>query len=100
MHYIGDDDDVVGACDHILRIFKQKHALFNKSSTKRNIAPHTLAVGAEGTLSDLVQWLISYVGTPNTLARRKCCEFITRLTPLLQGKYTFTTLIHPTETQK
>ncbi|KAG7330004.1 hypothetical protein KOW79_006226 [Hemibagrus wyckioides] len=81
---LGTVQQCCSALDHLKRIIKQKADSLNQN-TKRRI-PRGFPPDQSLSLSDMVTWLLTQCGRPQTECRHKCLELFYEFVPLLPGK--------------
>ncbi|XP_064117191.1 DNA-dependent protein kinase catalytic subunit-like [Macrobrachium nipponense] len=81
---LGTQEQAQTAVQHVERILREKKEVFWKKSAHRRI-PRDFV---EGTLDDLLQWLIKQIGKPKMLYRHKCLELLVSLAPITRGEPT------------
>ncbi|XP_069947778.1 DNA-dependent protein kinase catalytic subunit isoform X2 [Cherax quadricarinatus] len=78
---LGTHEQTQAAIHHLERIIRVKKESFWKKSSHRRI-PSELG---DGTLDDLLLWLLKQCGRPKHLVRHACMELLTSLAPHAQG---------------
>lgn len=81
---LGTVQQCCNSLDHLMRIIKHKADSLNKN-TKRRI-PRGFPPDQSVCLSDVVRWLLTQCGRPQTECRHKSMELFFELVPLLPGK--------------
>ncbi|KAI1889250.1 hypothetical protein AGOR_G00177210 [Albula goreensis] len=71
------------AIDHLKRIIKYKAASLNSPAKRR--VPRGFNPDKKVCLSDVVMWILSQCGRPQTECRHKCMELFYEFVPLLPG---------------
>uniref|UniRef100_W5KIE9 DNA-dependent protein kinase catalytic subunit n=1 Tax=Astyanax mexicanus TaxID=7994 RepID=W5KIE9_ASTMX len=82
---LGTVQQCCSALDHLKRIVKHKADSLNNKSTKRRI-PRGFPPEQPVLLCDVVMWLLTQCGRPQTECRHKCMELFYEFVPLLPGK--------------
>uniref|UniRef100_A0A8B9LUH8 DNA-dependent protein kinase catalytic subunit n=1 Tax=Astyanax mexicanus TaxID=7994 RepID=A0A8B9LUH8_ASTMX len=82
---LGTVQQCCSALDHLKRIIKHKADSLNNKSTKRRI-PRGFPPEQPVLLCDVVMWLLTQCGRPQTECRHKCMELFYEFVPLLPGK--------------
>ncbi|XP_071521265.1 DNA-dependent protein kinase catalytic subunit-like [Panulirus ornatus] len=77
----GTHEQTKAAISHVEKIISVKKEVFWKKSTRRRI-PSELG---DGTLDDMLIWLLKQCGRPKALVRHACMELMVSLTPHTQG---------------
>ncbi|XP_042110110.1 DNA-dependent protein kinase catalytic subunit [Ovis aries] len=80
---LGTVQQCCDAVDHLGRIIEKKHVSLNKAKKRR--CPRGFPPVASLCLSDVVQWLFTNCGRPQTECRHKSIELFYKLVPLLPG---------------
>ncbi|KAF4089760.1 hypothetical protein AMELA_G00069750 [Ameiurus melas] len=75
-----------GALDHLKRIIKHKADSLNQNAKRRT--PRGFPPDRPLSLGDMVTWLLTQCGRPQTECRHKCLELFYEFVPLLPGKTT------------
>ncbi|KAI5104092.1 DNA-dependent protein kinase catalytic subunit [Silurus meridionalis] len=83
---LGTIQQCCSALDHVKRIIKQKADSLNQN-VKRRI-PRGFPPDQSLSLSEMVTWLLTQCGRPQTECRHKCLELFYEFVPLLPGKTT------------
>ncbi|XP_060788690.1 DNA-dependent protein kinase catalytic subunit-like isoform X1 [Neoarius graeffei] len=83
---LGTVQQCCSALDHLKRIIKHKAVSLNQA-TKRRI-PRGFPPDQSLSLSDMVTWLLTQCGRPQTECRHKCLELFYEFVPLLPGRTT------------
>ncbi|TSL34570.1 DNA-dependent protein kinase catalytic subunit [Bagarius yarrelli] len=74
------------ALDHLKRIIKHKADSLNQAAKRR--IPRGFPPDQSLSLTDMVSWLLTQCGRPQTECRHKCLELFYEFVPLLPGKTT------------
>uniref|UniRef100_A0A671MAS8 DNA-dependent protein kinase catalytic subunit n=1 Tax=Sinocyclocheilus anshuiensis TaxID=1608454 RepID=A0A671MAS8_9TELE len=80
---LGTVQQCCSSLDHLKRIIKHKADLLNKNSKRR--IPRGFPPDQSVCLSDVVIWLLTQCGRPQTECRHKCMELFYEFVPLLPG---------------
>ncbi|KAJ6662088.1 hypothetical protein lerEdw1_012553 [Lerista edwardsae] len=82
---LGTTQQCCDAVDHLKRIIKHKASTLNKESNRR--VPRGFPPGKPVCLVDIVMWLFTQCGRPQTECRHKVMELFFEFVPLLPGSY-------------
>ncbi|XP_058420517.1 DNA-dependent protein kinase catalytic subunit isoform X2 [Diceros bicornis minor] len=80
---VGTIEQCCDAIDHLRRIIEKKHVSLNKSKKRR--LPRGFPPATSLCLLDVVQWLLTTCGRPQTECRHKSIELFYKFVPLLPG---------------
>ncbi|XP_037658373.1 DNA-dependent protein kinase catalytic subunit [Choloepus didactylus] len=80
---LGTIQQCCDAIDHLRRIIEKKHVSLNKA--KRRRLPRGFPPASSLCLSDMVTWLLTHCGRPQTECRHKSIELFYKFVPLLPG---------------
>ncbi|XP_036452457.1 DNA-dependent protein kinase catalytic subunit isoform X2 [Colossoma macropomum] len=81
---LGTVQQCCSALDHLKRIIKHKADSLNQSAKRRT--PRGFPPEQTVRLCDVVMWLLTQCGRPQTECRHKCMELFYEFVPLLSGK--------------
>ncbi|KAL6490371.1 hypothetical protein MHYP_G00007160 [Metynnis hypsauchen] len=81
---LGTVQQCCSALDHLKRIIKHKADSLNQSTKRRT--PRGFPPEQTVSLCDVVMWLLTQCGRPQTECRHKCMELFYEFVPLLSGK--------------
>ncbi|KAI4886986.1 hypothetical protein NFI96_023481, partial [Prochilodus magdalenae] len=81
---LGTVQQCCSALDHLKRIIKHKADSLNQNAKRRT--PRGFPPEQTVCLCDMVMWLLTQCGRPQTECRHKCMELFYEFAPLLQGK--------------
>ncbi|XP_057593505.1 DNA-dependent protein kinase catalytic subunit isoform X2 [Hippopotamus amphibius kiboko] len=80
---LGTVQQCCDAVEHLGRIIEKKHVSLNEAKKRR--CPRGFPPAASLCLGDVVRWLFTSCGRPQTECRHKCMELFYKLVPLLPG---------------
>uniref|UniRef100_A0AAR2L7W1 DNA-dependent protein kinase catalytic subunit n=1 Tax=Pygocentrus nattereri TaxID=42514 RepID=A0AAR2L7W1_PYGNA len=81
---LGTVQQCCSALDHLKRIIEHKADSLNQSTKRRT--PRGFPPEQTVSLCDVVMWLLTQCGRPQTECRHKCMELFYEFVPLLSGK--------------
>ncbi|XP_077022849.1 DNA-dependent protein kinase catalytic subunit isoform X2 [Tamandua tetradactyla] len=80
---LGTIQQCCDAIDHLRRIIEKKHVSLNKAKKRR--LPRGFPPASSVCLSDIIKWLLTHCGRPQTECRHKSIELFYKFVPLLPG---------------